>query len=100
MCAEIVRERGIVEHVRANAALEHERTVRLRRNGVRVRRNGALECGKVERVRVVVERERGKVGHERGPSWIVAFCRVVRALLIIAHTPSSIASPPLPYHVG
>ncbi len=84
MCAEIVRERGIVERVRANAALEHERTVRLRRNGVRVRRNGALERGKVERVRVVVERERGKVGRERGPSWIVAFRRVVRALLINA----------------
>ena len=83
-CAEVVCAHGIVEQVRASAALERERTVRLRRNGVRVRRNGALERGKVERVRVVVERERGKVSRERGPSWIVAFRRVVRVLLITA----------------
>src|SRR5258707_10902696 len=74
-CAEIVREHGIVERVRVVVKRERERTVQ-------VRRNGALERGKVEHICVVVERERGKVGRERGSSWIMAFRHVVHALLI------------------
>src|SRR5258705_8696798 len=46
MCAEIVHERGIVERVRIVVERERERIVQ-------VRRNGALERGKVERVCVV-----------------------------------------------
>src|SRR5258705_2258422 len=92
-CASRARCRGVSVVGCMGAEIVHERGIvervrivvkRERERTVQVRRNDALERGKVERVCVVVERERGKVGRERGLSWIVAFRCVVHALLINA----------------